>query len=113
MMAQITDKPDAPDWGIGFHAQQAVEKALKAVLSDRGLEYPRTHDLLLLMELLEKARVQGPPDASDLDSLSVYGAPLRYEDSDVDLGGRLDRAWVQGCVTRTLEWACSTVTSRR
>ena len=28
-----------------FHAQQAVEKALKAVMCLRGLEYRRTHDL--------------------------------------------------------------------
>jgi HEPN domain-containing protein len=36
---------------VGFHAQQAVEKSLKAVLSAHGLEFRRTHDLLTLLQL--------------------------------------------------------------
>jgi HEPN domain-containing protein len=35
---------------FGFHAQQAVEKALKAWLTLVGVEYPRTHDLEELLE---------------------------------------------------------------
>jgi HEPN domain-containing protein len=30
---------------LGFHAQQAVEKSLKAALAYRGVEFPYTHDL--------------------------------------------------------------------
>src|SRR5437764_1450762 len=30
---------------VGFHAQQAVEKSLKAVVAVRSLELPRSHDL--------------------------------------------------------------------
>jgi HEPN domain-containing protein len=33
----------APDEIIGFHAQQAVEKLIKAVLAHRAIEYRRTH----------------------------------------------------------------------
>ena len=33
----------APDSAIGFHAQQATEKLLKAVLTNRGIVYGRTH----------------------------------------------------------------------
>jgi HEPN domain len=104
MMAQLMEKPDSPEWGIGFHAQQAVEKSLKAVLSDHGVEYPRTHDLVLLMELLERGGIQRPADESTLDGLSPYGAPLRYENLDADLG-QLDPAWVRAVVQRTLAWA--------
>ena len=39
---------------FGFHAQQAVEKVLKAWLTLVGVEYPRTHDLEELLELLEE-----------------------------------------------------------
>lgn len=38
---------------FGFHAQQAAEKALKAWLSVLDVEYPRTHDLTMLLALLE------------------------------------------------------------
>jgi HEPN domain-containing protein len=52
----------APGVGVAvafFHAQQAAEKALKAVMCLRALEYRRTHDL----EELASSRTQAtlPP----------------------------------------------------
>jgi HEPN domain-containing protein len=41
-------QPDVGDGIVGFHAQQATEKALKAWLTILGIPYPRTHDLSLL-----------------------------------------------------------------
>ena len=38
---------------FGFHAQQAVEKCLKAWITLFGAEYPRTHDLSFLLSRLE------------------------------------------------------------
>ena len=38
-----------------FHAQQAAEKALKAVLVHGGIEFPRTHSLRLLVDTLPHA----------------------------------------------------------
>jgi HEPN domain-containing protein len=40
MLNVLLDAPDTPAWGLGFHGQQAVEKALKAVLCSRGVTYP-------------------------------------------------------------------------
>ena len=37
---------------FGFHAQQAIEKGLKAWLASLGTSYPKTHDLRLLLVLL-------------------------------------------------------------
>lgn len=96
----------APDAVIGFHAQQAVEKAIKAVLSDRGVEYPRTHDLAGLAGLARGDGVPGPPDEADLDLLTPYGAPLRHEpDAHPKSENALDRTWAAGVVQRTLAWA--------
>ena len=39
---------------LGFHAQQAVEKAIKAWISLKGVEYPLTHNLALLFSLLQE-----------------------------------------------------------
>ena len=36
-MNRLLDDPSAPDEVIGFHAQQAVEKMIKAVLAHRQL----------------------------------------------------------------------------
>jgi HEPN domain-containing protein len=38
---------------FGFHAQQAAEKAFKAWLALLGVEYPKTHDLSLLLGILQ------------------------------------------------------------
>jgi len=42
---------------IGFHAQQAVEKALKAVLMARRVRYPFTHDITTLLKLLSQSGI--------------------------------------------------------
>jgi len=43
--AAMNDIVDFPDEIFGFHAQQAVEKALKGWLSYKLVVYPKTHDL--------------------------------------------------------------------
>ena len=42
----------SPQAVIGSHAQQAVEKSLKAVLTNRAIRFPWTHDLGVLIDLL-------------------------------------------------------------
>ena len=44
----LLDVAGVSDAIVGFHAQQAVEKAIKAVLTSSGIDYPFTHDLELL-----------------------------------------------------------------
>jgi HEPN domain-containing protein len=40
---------------IAFHSQQAAEKYLKALLVERQLEFPKTHDLGRLIQLAGRA----------------------------------------------------------
>lgn len=65
------------DHVIGFHLQQAVEKALKAVLADRAVEIPRTHDLAYLWELLDDQEIPEPVASSDW--LTPWGVLFRYD----------------------------------
>lgn len=46
---------------IGFHAQQAVEKSLKALLVDRGGELRRTHDPRFLIDQAADLEIELPP----------------------------------------------------
>jgi len=48
----VTD-PKFDDETVGFHAQQAVEKLLKAWLVDLNIDYPKVHRLETLLDLLE------------------------------------------------------------
>jgi len=71
-----------------FHAQQAVEKALKAVLRASGA-IVRTHDLVSLMEMAEDRGLDtGGIDMDDVDVLSnQYMAP-RYPNFREELSRR-------------------------
>jgi HEPN domain-containing protein len=63
---------------LGFHAQQAIEKSLKAVLAFREVEFPFTHDLDGLLELCQGHSIEVPEELAEVDNLSPYGVQLRY-----------------------------------
>lgn len=107
ILERIVDDPQAPDAGVGFHAQQAVEKFLKAALSSRAVDYMRTHDIKRLLNLLRDNGLPLPPEASRLGALTPYGARLRYDrlPPGEEASGALDRAWVLACARQTKEWA--------
>ena|SRR5258708_829193 len=69
-----------------FHAQQTVEKTLKAWCSFAGISYPRTHDLERLLRLLQDGGVQLPEEFVSLADLTDYAVQYRYESTDVGLG---------------------------
>jgi HEPN domain-containing protein len=79
-MRLLAGNADISDEIVGFHAQQAIEKWLKAVMLSHGLEEARIHDLGRLLEILGKADIPLPPGADWLDALSIYAVPLRYSD---------------------------------
>jgi len=66
---------DAP---VGFHAQQAVEKALKAAIANRDQGFPFTHDIGLLMQLCQDAGLKLPAGLTEADRLTPYAAAIRY-----------------------------------
>lgn len=89
LLAEILSSRRVSDEIFGFHCQQAAEKLLKALLSQAGIAYARTHNLRLLMDLLADSGRPLPPDLDDLDMLTPYGTLFRYEDLPVDV--ELDR----------------------
>ncbi len=87
---------------VGFHAQQAVEKALKAALAARGAEFPFTHDIALLIELCEDHGLELPPDLQGADRLTPYAATVRYGLGDPATVNASDAIrWAAGAI----EWA--------
>lgn len=79
-MRELAGNTEIADSIIGFHAQQAIEKWAKSVMALRGLRQEKTHDLGRLASILEKDGVGLPISRSDLDQLTQYAVPLRYED---------------------------------
>jgi HEPN domain-containing protein len=89
LLGEILSSTNVSDEIFGFHCQQASEKLLKALLSHAGADYPRTHNLRLLMDLLVDSGQPLPAELADLDMLTPYGTLFRYEDLPVDV--ELDR----------------------
>lgn len=67
----------------GFHLQQAVEKSLKAWLALKRIDYPRTHDLSLLLRLLEDVGEDIEPFWCLL-GLNPFAVQFRYEVGGAD-----------------------------
>lgn len=63
VITQWVEDESIPIWLLGFHAQQAIEKALKAVLTFHDAEYPHTHNLTVLIELIRKENIETPAAA--------------------------------------------------
>jgi HEPN domain-containing protein len=68
-----------------FHAQQSVEKLMKAVLIFHGIDYQRTHDLHTLASLLLKHSITPPFSPEELTQLSPFAVTFRYDDTDIPL----------------------------
>jgi len=107
-LASLMGDRNIQNWILGFHAEQAVEKAVKAVLTAFEIEYPFTHDLLTLLELLRERRIACPPDGDDLGRLTPFGAAWRYEDP-ADDSVAFDTTWALEIVGRTISWAASLI----
>ena len=63
---------------IAFHCQQCIEKYLKAFLIYHDVDYPKTHNLELLLYLC--LRADKDFEDFDLEDFSAFGVAVRYDD---------------------------------
>jgi len=63
---------------VCFHAQQCAEKYLKAFLVLRGIEPPKTHNLVELLKLCSDEDGSFELIHPFLDALSAYAVDVRY-----------------------------------
>ena len=61
-----------------FDAQQAAEKAIKALLIKTGVEFPYIHDIAQLLTLLEKAGQEIPRGVREAEELTRFAILTRY-----------------------------------
>jgi len=77
--ARRTIASDGPYDTACFHAQQAAEKYLKAIMAVHGLDIPRTHDLEELQLLCLKLVQDNDFKSLLLEELSDYAVSVRYD----------------------------------
>jgi HEPN domain-containing protein len=88
---KLAADPEMDDRPVGFHAQQAVEKAMKVALMLEGIDFPKTHDLEYLIVLAEKHSVAMEPELESASWLTPWAAEFRYDDAPIETLDR-DRA---------------------
>lgn len=85
-----------------FHAQQAIEKAIKAVLTAHNIPFGRTHNLLSLAALLAENGIVTPETPDDVAVLNPYAVLFRYDDEDIAL---VTRDEADRMIRSILAWA--------
>ena len=93
--------PKATMAAIGFHAQQAVEKALKAVCTLRNIEVRRTHDLAALAQTLVVDGVRLPISVDEFRTLNPFAVEYRYDD---EITSPMTREELNNIVAKVLAW---------
>ena len=73
----LTLQEDCPFDTVCFHAQQCVEKRLKAILLRFGADVPRTHDLRAILQMVP-ASSGLDIDLSEILPLNRYSIEARY-----------------------------------
>jgi HEPN domain-containing protein len=63
---------------VGFHAQQAAEKFIKALLVRYQIEFPKTHSIALLRQLVANVDPELAKSLAEADALTPYGVEFRY-----------------------------------
>ena len=75
----LTLKDDCPTEVVCFHAQQGVEKYLKALLTLLDINFPKSHDLGELLKLLPQDK-NIPLTIHEAEKLTDYAVSARYPD---------------------------------
>ena len=80
----LTLGADCPTDTVSFHAQQCVEKHIKAVLVFRATPFPKTHDITVLRGLLPP-KLRPKMDRKSQKRLTDYATVKRYPDAEPDI----------------------------
>ena len=65
---------------VCFHAQQCIEKLLKALCIENEIPFPKSHDLVRLLGLLSKRFPELTTLSERLKDLTELGLEFRYPD---------------------------------
>ncbi|MBK1706148.1 HEPN domain-containing protein [Halochromatium glycolicum] len=104
----LRDSGQAPEEVMGFHAQQACEKLIKAVLVMHGVVFERTHDLAALAALCDAHGVPAPADRNALRILNNFAVRFRYDTCPAAL---IDMVATSSLVETLTEWATREIAS--
>jgi HEPN domain-containing protein len=80
----LTLGKECPTDTVCFHAQQCIEKHIKALLVFRAIAFPRTHDIAVLRALLPR-KLRPKMEKKVQESMTSYAAEMRYPGAGPDV----------------------------
>lgn len=98
---KLAPDPEMDDRPVGFHAQQAVEKAVKVALMLEGIDFPKTHDLEYLIVRAGKHSIAMAPELESASWLTPWAAEFRYDDAPIEA---LDRKRAIAVANTAVSW---------
>jgi HEPN domain-containing protein len=98
VLEKLKSDPDIAAEILGFHAQQAAEKILKAVLAYHQINFPYTHQLVDLIDPIKDHQLNFPQELEELRYLTPFAVDFRYnffgsteeEDEAIDIAATLE-----------------------
>jgi HEPN domain-containing protein len=108
LVRKVCSDADVADAIVGFHAQQAAEKLIKAVLATHGVTFAKSHALSYLIGLAEENNIESPDELSEADVLSPWAVEFRYEGEEPPA---LDRYAALVLVERLRAWTEKEITT--
>jgi len=77
--AEILLREEFEDYeNAGFHAQQGAEKFIKAFLVRHQIQFPKSHDIAVLRQLVARVDSEIAEKLATADALTPYGVEFRY-----------------------------------
>jgi HEPN domain-containing protein len=107
---KLAPDPEMDDRPVGFHAQQAVEKAVKVALMLEGIDFPKTHDLEYLIVLAEKQSIAIEAEVRSASWLTPWAAEFRYDDAPIET---LDRKRAIAVANAAVTWCHELLDEKR
>lgn len=104
LLEEVISNEKVRDEIIGFHAQQAAEKMLKALLMAKNIHYRRTHDLRELIDLLRDNDIEFPEYLMEIRTLSPFAVEFRYDYIPVEEEDPFDRHQALELVQKLRKW---------
>ncbi len=102
-LARVTLPPGGLYEHLCFHAHQAAEKSLKAVLLQTRIEFPFTHNLQALFDLLP-SELHTPSRLFEAVDLNPYSVATRYP-NEIEPVTESDYREALGLAETVTQWA--------
>ncbi|MFZ3170179.1 MAG: HEPN domain-containing protein [Candidatus Methanoperedens sp.] len=104
LLEEIIFNEKVRDEIIGFHAQQAAEKLLKALLMAKNIPYRRTHDLRELIDLTRDNGIEFPESLMEIRTLSPFAVEFHYDYIPMEEEEEFDRQKALEMIQKLRKW---------